>query len=421
MISNQALLAVLRSPRRVALAGDVIRAGVSVAVVTGLCLTLVYYSSLGRVMYTHLHMNDFGKFYYSAQLFLQGKDMYGPSPATEIPVTRYESRQFLNMNPPHFHLLILPLALLSPVWAISIWFFANLLALLFAARAIARELDWHWTAARVAWVVFAVVICSATATNVVTGQLTFLLMLPITLAWIAARNGNWTRVGWLLGVAASIKPFLGVFWVYLLVTRKLRPWSVMTLAGGVCALAGLLVFGPGAYTSWLGALSAVEWWWPPMNGSITGFLGRSFSVSPLFTPVADWPAFVRPSALVLSAAAVLGLLLSLARDKSIDRAFAALLLTAQLISPLGWVYYLWFAAGPLLGLWRSPRHRARPSSKLFLALALPGLVCPLAYTILWKTSALATLTIGSIYWWSTISLWAFVLVGFGRLSTPPAR
>ena len=318
------------------------------------------------------------------------------------------------MNPPHFHLLILPLALLTPAWAISIWLVASLLAFLAAARAVSREFNWQWTPARVAWVVFAAVVCSATATNVVTGQLTFLLMLPITLAWLAARNGDWTRAAWILGVAVSIKPFLGVFWVYLLVTRRLKAWSVMTLAGSLCVLAGLLVFGPGAYASWLGALSAVEWWWPPMNGSITGFLSRSLSPSPLFTPVADLPGLIRPLALVLSAAAVLGLLLSLARDRSADRSFAGLLLTAQLISPLGWVYYLWFAAGPLLGLWRSYGNRARPSSKLLLGLALPGLVCPLTYTIMWK-AGLATVTIGSIYWWSTVCLWAFAL------SKPPGR
>ena len=88
MISNQALLTVLRSPRRVALTGDLIRVGISLVVVAATVFTLGYYSALGRVMYTHLHMNDFGKFYYSAQFFLQGQDMYAPSPATEIPVGR---------------------------------------------------------------------------------------------------------------------------------------------------------------------------------------------------------------------------------------------------------------------------------------------------------------------------------------------
>jgi glycosyl transferase family 87 len=424
MISNEALLTVLRKPRRVALTGDLIRAGIGLAIVLIVFFTLAYYAAVGRLMYNHLHMNDFGKFYYSAQLFLNGQDMYGPNPATAIPVGKNEIRQFLNMNPPHFHLLILPLALLSPLWAISIWLVLSVLALVVATRAIARAIDWQWTPARVAWVVFAVVISSATAANVVTGQLTFLLMLPITLAWIAARKGEWTKASWLLGIVVSIKPFLGVFWIYLLVTRRWRSLLHMTAAGALCVLAGLVVFGPGAYESWRGALSAVEWWWPPMNGSITGILGRSFSASPIFSPVADAPALIRPAALLLSGAAVLGLVLVLARNRSVDLAFAGLLLTAQLISPLGWVYYLWFAAGPLAAWWWLNHQRVTPKGKLLLALALPGLVCPLTFTVIWKAGALATITTGSIYFWSTLFLWAATLVGFERpvtVSTPPAR
>ncbi|HEX7778859.1 MAG TPA: glycosyltransferase family 87 protein [Vicinamibacterales bacterium] len=423
MISDEALLTVLRKPRRVALTGDLIRGGIGLAMACTLFFTLAYYGAVGQLMYNHLHMNDFGKFYYSAQLFLNGQDMYGPSPATGIPVGKNEIRQFLNMNPPHFHLLILPLALLSPLWAISIWLLVSVVALVAAARAIARALDWHWTPARVAWVVFAVVVCSATAANVITGQLTFVMMLPITLAWIAARRGDWSKASVLLGIAASIKPFLGVFWVYLLVTREWRPLLLMTVAGALCVLAGVIVFGPGAYESWRGALSAVEWWWPPMNGSVTGFLGRSLSVNPIYVPAMDAPGLIRPAALLLSAAAVVGLVLSLARNRSVDLTFAGLLLTAQLISPLGWVYYLWFAAGPLVALWWSNHQRVKPSGKLFLALALPGLVCPLTYVVMWK-GALATVTLGSIYWWSTLFLWAAVLVGFEKpatVSTRPAR
>ena len=83
-----------------------------VVVLCAVCL--LFYIQLTVYMVQRLHMNDFGKFYYSARLFLDGQDMYGPSPATEIPVGETETRQFLNMNPPHFHLLILPFALLSP-------------------------------------------------------------------------------------------------------------------------------------------------------------------------------------------------------------------------------------------------------------------------------------------------------------------
>ena len=63
---------------------------------------LLYYAAIVRFIFTALRMNDFGKFCYSAQLFLTGEDMYGPSLATEIPVGEDETRQLWNLNPPHF-------------------------------------------------------------------------------------------------------------------------------------------------------------------------------------------------------------------------------------------------------------------------------------------------------------------------------
>jgi hypothetical protein len=125
--------------------------------------------------------------------------------------------------------------------------------------------------------------------------------------------------------------------------------------------------------------------------------------------------------MVLSAGAVLALTLVLARDKSVDRTFAGLLLTAQLISPLGWIYYLWFAAGPLLALLWSHRHRARRSSRILLTLAVPGLVWPLVWTSIWHTSVLGTVTFGSIYWWSTLFLWALVIFGYQTSRTVPVE
>src|SRR5262245_54885499 len=163
----------------------------SAIVVGAVCAAwLLFYLVLGVYMVQRLHMNDFGKFYYSTRLFLDGQDMYGPSPATEIPVSETESRQFLNMNPPHFHLLILPFAILSPANALALWAVVNLIALFLSLRAIARELHIEWTRRRLMWTAVAVILCSATGTVVVTGQLTFLLLLPVTFAWKAARQGD---------------------------------------------------------------------------------------------------------------------------------------------------------------------------------------------------------------------------------------
>ena len=76
-------------------------------IVTLLFIVLAYDVILAKVMLRY-EMNDFGKFYHSALYFLQGRDLYAASPATLIPVSNAEWRQFTNMNPPHFHLVVLP-------------------------------------------------------------------------------------------------------------------------------------------------------------------------------------------------------------------------------------------------------------------------------------------------------------------------
>jgi hypothetical protein len=60
-----------------------------------------------------------------------------------------------------------------------------------------------------------------------------------------------------------------------------------------------------------------------------------------------------PGALIVAVAFVLLVTLAVvARDRGqpVDRSFALLLLCALLVSPLGWMYYLWLAAGPLAAL-----------------------------------------------------------------------
>jgi hypothetical protein len=82
---------------------------------------VVVHVMLVDVVARRLHMNDFGKFYYAARLFLDGPNMYEPSPATFIPVGPKAVHVFLNLNPPHFHLLVLPLSVLPVETAGVIW------------------------------------------------------------------------------------------------------------------------------------------------------------------------------------------------------------------------------------------------------------------------------------------------------------
>jgi hypothetical protein len=60
----------------------------------------------------NINMNDFGKFYYSAVSLLQGRNIYDINPAMLISVSALEYGIFLNLNPSHF--TIQPLLIAVP-------------------------------------------------------------------------------------------------------------------------------------------------------------------------------------------------------------------------------------------------------------------------------------------------------------------
>ena len=99
---------------------------------------------------------------------------------------------------------------------------------------------------------------------------------------------------------------------------------------------------------WLRVLSAVDWAWVGMNGSLLGFLERNLTPTLHFTPFAELPSYVRP----LWLAGILGIglvtmaaaLLDRSRDRT-DRGLLLVLLASQLVSPLGWIYLHVAAAG----------------------------------------------------------------------------
>lgn len=412
MLSDQTLIRLTRSPGFVALTGDLIRALTATAASLLIVWYWVYYKFLATQMFSSLHMNDFGKFYYSTKAFIDGEDMYGPNVATAFRITGGAVRQFWNMNPPHFHLLVLPLAWLKPLPALLLWSLASLLALIQSLRIIARELRIDWTPMRLAWTAAAVVLCSATGIVIVTGQLSFLIMLAMTMAWSSARRGKWTAAAVALGIAVSIKPFLGIFWIYLLLTRRFKAAAVMTATAAACAAVGLAVFGWAPYAGWLRVLGQVDWTFVPMNASIQGTLARTLSGGRMFVPLIEAPAVVTPLAALLSGLVGVSALVLCTRDRSaeaIDRAFAGLLLTALLVSPLGWMYYIWLAAGPLAVLWL--RWAARPSRlrDACLVVAVPGLLLPVYMTLAASNVPVGSITLGSAYGWTMLALWGAVM------------
>ena len=412
MVSDRTLSRVLPASS-VLLFGDLIRVATAIAIVIAILFVGIYFRFQGD------HLNDFRVFYYSTQAWLDGQDMYGPTPATSVPVGDGRYHDLWNMNPPHFHLLVLPFAALPLGQAMAAWVVVNVALLVCCMAAITRALNVRWTVPGALWAIFASIVFSATCGLVATGQVTWIIMIPVTFAWIAAREGRWPRAALLLGAAASIKPFLGVFLVYFALRRHWKLAGMMLGAGAVCGLASLAVFGWDAQWRWIETLRAVDWPWAPMNSSLAGFLTRILSDNPFVPHVIEAPRLIGPLALAGSLVLAFVTYRRLMRDGAdssgnVDRAFAALLILALLVSPLGWIYYLWLPVGPLLALFWFTSRPYHATTRAFLVAAAPGLVWPL-YPFLWfRDSPWAAVSIAGIYFWTAIVLWSAVVVSHER-------
>ena len=414
MVSDRTLSRIL-PPSPVLLFGDLIRITIAIAIVTVIAFVAIYYRFQGD------HLNDFRVFYYSTQAWLDGQDMYGPTPATSVPVGDGRHHDLWNMNPPHFHLLVLLFAALPLSQAMAAWVVANVGLLVCCIAAITRALDVRWTLPGALWAIFASMVFSATCGLVATGQVTWMLMVPVTFAWAAAREGHWTRAALLLGAAASIKPFLGVFLLYFALRRQWRLVVMMLGAGAACAGVGLAVFGLDAQWRWIETLRAVDWPWAPMNSSLAGFLTRVFSDNPFVPHLAEAPRLIGPLALAGSLILAVVTYRRLMRDDArqadaVDRAFAALLILALLVSPLGWIYYLWLPAGPLLALFWFTRRPLGAGTRTLLLVSAPGLVWPLYPFIWFREAPWAAVSIAGIYFWTALGLWSAVVLGPERQS-----
>jgi alpha-1,2-mannosyltransferase len=370
---------------------------------------------LVRVMVA-LNMNDFGRFYYSARAYLAGQDMYAPSPATPLGAGQIAgAQQLLNLNPPHFHVFVLPLALLAPSVAVTLWMVASTWALVFSLLIVCGENNFVPTAKRVLLIALFVLIFSGSQAVFITGQMTFLLLLPMTLCWRDARRGRWGRAGAWLGACASVKPFLLIFVPYLIGRRRWRASVIMaaTLAG--CFGIGLIIFGVGSYVSWVRAMEqSSDWAWLGMNASTLGTFQRVFMNGSRFQPVVLAPRVAAAWTFVAGAIGLATIFVVVA-DKSAaetDRAFALLLVAAQLLSPVGWVYYLWLAAGPVAAIAFSSRRSQwvpRPVA-VFLGAGLAGFFTPISAPYFFQPSAWATLILGSVYFWASLALWAWLVL-----------
>ncbi|HWK10211.1 MAG TPA: glycosyltransferase family 87 protein [Vicinamibacterales bacterium] len=356
------------------------------------------YGLLARVL-LFLKFNDFGKFYLSVQQFRHGVSLYAPNEATLIPLSKDVSREFLNLNPPHFHLIVLPFAFLPEGIAYLAWLACNAFLLFVSWRAICRErrMTLTWDQSLIAALLFAA--AAPTMAWMVTGQVTGILVAITTRIWLDARTGRWRRAGIGIGLACALKVFFAPLALYLLLRRQWGALLAASAAIAVTVAAGVGLFGLAEYRAWIAALSAVNWQWPPMNASATAPLARVTSGDPLQAGHAA-PG-IAPLLTVSAAIVALAGTWIAVTARRIDDAFTVLLLTCILASPLGWVYYHWIVAGPAMVTFQ------RRTAVVIVACA--AFLIPFIVLFPWP-SVLFAGTLGSLYSWATLALWGSAIV-----------
>jgi hypothetical protein len=416
MLSDETLRRVLPAGA-VALLGDVIRAlGWGLVFIVWVAFAQVYARMIRLTISDPTH-SDFTIFYYTSRMVADGLPMYGESPGRYG--IEWVADHLGNLNPPHVQLLLLPLGYLSYRDALACFVAVNAACLAWSLWLVARELAIPWSWQRF-WIWGALTIsCAAFTTVAVTCELTFVLMVPFTIAWRAWRREQWTAAGAWLGACASAKLFLLLFVPLLIWQRRWK--AVAAFVGTACALTalGVALFGVGVYAQWAATLGRVAWWWIPMNASWHGIVSRALEGSETVAPVVHNPSLVRHVAFVGSVVFALGSLASarLAEAAALrrDASFLVVFLGAILASPLGWVYYLPLAYGPMLGWFRSWRADAGGATRASAIAVYIGCAClyvPQELASWLQHSPIATLTLASVYFWGVVLLWT--AVGRGR-------
>jgi hypothetical protein len=99
---------------------------------------------------------------------------------------------------------------------------------------------------------------------------------------------------------------------------------------------------------------------------------------------------------------------------AIDREWAMLLLGSLLLSPLGWVYYVWIALWPVAAsIGHAQPWRRRQLVDLLLVPGLAGWIWFGKMTEWGQPSLLATATLASMYFWALLSLWLWTVNSVG--------
>ena len=333
-------------------------------------------------------IGDLSQEWLSARCYFAGLDVYTSMDETLprfLGVRNSTSADSLRMNghPPSSILWILPLGQLSYPHVKLIWQLLSLgcVALSVAGIVSSRGLDLDRSNV---WPLMVLVIGSTPlASQTAMLQFNAILLLLLTAAWLAQRNGQSWVAGALIGIAASVKLFpLYLLFVFLM----MRDWRA--LLGGVLAFAAMVgascaVFGSDAWRTFVvEVIPSLDTWrgaW--LNSSLTGFWARLFDpANPHVVPLTQSPLIAKGAMLLCAALLSIGVAWKSWRAQSMterDRAFALGVVAMILCSPTAWDHYWLMLVLPLPIWWWTAQVSPVGRVVFWLCVVLLAVIRPL--------------------------------------------
>jgi hypothetical protein len=333
-----------------------------------LILNFVYPLTLGK---TNILYSDFGKFYHSQQLFIQGKNIYSPiyfvknklgTSTSTSKVKLTQPKIFIlsgNLNPPFFTLISFPLAYLSYPHALLVWTLLSILAGTLGILLLQQKVDGKTFSISCALLLLiALFSYFPSFVNLQFGQVSLLLLPLLVCGWRAARQEKTIHAAICLALASSLKPFIGLFLFYFLMRKEWRGLCAFLLTLFSCALIAALFLGFDSYAAYYHVCQQIKWAASSWNVSIYGFLLRlvgGVESNVALLPVPGLITYLYPLLAGIFFLAIIQFLrpvLAIPVRQKVDLDFSVIITAMLLLSPLGWLYYFPFLSIPILILWQ---------------------------------------------------------------------
>ena len=346
--------------------------------------------TLGRISTGAMDVHaDFDSFWRSAEAALAGKGIYDTG------------ARLVNLNPPFWTLVVLPLGFMQALDAYRLFVVIMLFTTLGTVAWMAGELR-----LRAGWAILAaglILFSSPMLATLALGQMYPVLALGLVAAWAMDRRGRYLLAGLALGLVMAIKPSLAPLILWPAVRKRWEMVGATIISGAAATLAGSVALGSDATLRYAEVVldERIDGYWD--NASLASAAMRTFTETRFAEPLAVLPGLV-PAAYVLGIALII--LTAVKARSGSEAGLWALVAASLLASPVAWNnYLLLLVPGVLLLLARGRVALA------FLLLALQFI--PQQWPFLWNDSdtVLATLAV-SLYTYGLVAHWfSFFSVG----------